>query len=365
MVWKQILHFFLITIYGLFYCSISASAITVLTTVEQRCVSHRACSETDDVMISDDNGTVMASCCLPCSCDASTCVHFHNCCPDVDTGDYESRIPKEECLPLSVSLDNVRISSAYSHNSARVTPGVTMVTECFANVNDTRCSRPNATNLEENIPVSNYKNAIMYRNKYCALCNNVSNEDILSWKPYLTCPHSSIMRSDDLLFPSTTHKMFEFAVKLDDNECGFISVLPENIPFQPKWCFLNVTVIGKCPPTFSDSYLIRACNESQNPYVKSSQNETLIYQNYFCYLCNNPGVEDEMQCHRNFDIALSEGNGFVVELNVGGKDRSQFMLPWQQNDLTPARHNTNGVKCGHMHTYDPFKVSLNQHLTML
>lgn len=323
------------------------------------CASYENC-------FADENAE---SCCLPCSCDMSVCLLKGNCCPNLQTSnrsEYDQnlkpKIPVMNCITTTVSLTNSRKQLSDNEETMSTSHlGVLMVASCLNGANETRCTHPDVTQLNQSTPVYNMDNGMTYRNIFCVHCSNISTENttkLLPWKAYVTCSDIKLYKSDDLLFPDTAEKIFTYAATTKDPSCGIDFIPPSGIVVKQDLCFEEVNLINNCPENFTDLSIHEACGQFYMPFVSIQENETFVYRNYFCYMCNNE-VKDIHGCPADIRIQIHDNNYLVAELNADKKHYSHILTPWLQSDLTPASYIPSGVKCKGTTTYDPYLVRYN------
>jgi len=353
-------------------------------------------------------------CCRPgCHCDADlgVCIGTGNCCAAAP-GRGEGLVNMYEsstCVSPSFNFDPTRIYKPLSADEFGVSQarlGLTMINTCPEEVNETRCSHPNASDLFENQPVTDILTHVTYRNKYCALCNNVNETEYAPWAAFVSCSSLEILKSDNLLFPSNVEKIFSTSVKPNTKAlCGFEFMPPndETQIVEEDMCILNSTVVSKCPDnvTHVSSEIVQACGSMYLPYLSSNSLVTIVYANYFCFLCNSGVNAIELsdtagntttaagntttaagnttnaagntttaagnttteaapahsgRCPSALEFVIHAETLLVAELNTGYSNESNILPAWEQDDLTPARYVPSGVKCKGQQTYDIFLV---------
>jgi hypothetical protein len=240
-----------------------------------------------------------------------------------------------------------------------------MVTGCLPAINETRCTEPDATKFNESTPVYDFDNGLTYRNIFCAQCNNISNDNttyLEPWKAFITCSKVNVIKADILLFPITAESVFTYTATTNYHECGIDFLPPNGADVKQDFCFEETNIVRVCPDEFKNTSVRAACGEFYMPYISAQENETFVYGNYFCYLCNTfDSDKDNHTCPSDVDIFLHDENELVAELNNGMGDDSQIIPPLLDVELTPASYLPSGVRCGEQ-TFDPFLVSLFSHL---
>ena len=359
---KHHVSIFVLTVTACLFCLVKTQGLQEedVSVFQQHCPNYRRCSTSSANASTVVANSTVTSCCLPCSCDSNLCRPSNNCCPDIESSsNTNANISEQVCVPTSKGMTKyLHTNSLYQESLSQIRLGVTMVKDCPHLKTDSRCVTPNITKLVENVPVFSAVSGVTYFNKFCAECNNETTSDLTPWRAFISCSDITVMKSDDLLFPSTVRGIYTFAMGNGKEDCGFDFLPPENFTTTPNLCFMNAAVISSCPSNYTDSKIIRFCNDINLPYLRANLNESVVYKNYFCYVCNiNIGIND-YQCPANLDLVLPANNDYIVEANVNGEKESKFLLPWIRSGLTPSRVTPVGVNCGRMATFDPFQVCM-------
>ena len=144
------------------------------------------------------------------------------------------------------------------------------------------------------LPVTDPRSNITFCNIYCALCNNISQEEVVLWQPRFLC------RDINAVSSLTTYDAVQ-------NECDLVTISTHlSIP-QIRTC---VPHISTCPNT-SSSELKHNCTNGPFDLVSdlaAADTEPIVYRNHYCAQCN--GVTDT-QCWTEFDN--------LYNLNLPGK----------------------------------------------
>lgn len=194
------------------------------------------------------NDTLM-SCCLPCSCEAN-CWKVGNCCPDRNTTDFE--LPDLKCIDTMVkhrAYDNLPyVSYTDGIQTYRVKDS------CLATENNEKviklCEEEEKTNVEEYTWVSEISSGRIFKNRYCALCNNVS--DFEEWQirtrfsPALLTNYSHLSKS------------------ILSDECDLIAEIPETQRELGNMYRCLILRFSKCNESglwsHFDQAFVRACD---------------------------------------------------------------------------------------------------------
>ena len=157
-----------------------------------------------------------ADCCSECSCEAD-CKLYHTCCPGTLT-----EIPK-----AIVQADHFKygclITQLKSYEQTLVNQKLTvwMIQTCDENYSDERvknkCHSADRTDLGAVLPVSNTKTKVVYKNKFCAICNFLNEVDFVFWTPSINCRQK-------VFFPDSLDSLIEEVQ--ERNDC--------NIWFEPN-----------------------------------------------------------------------------------------------------------------------------------
>ncbi|KAI8794838.1 hypothetical protein BgiBS90_005214 [Biomphalaria glabrata] len=134
--------------------------------------------------------------CVQCHCERPACEHYHVCCPDI-SAPFERRgvvaiysSERHSEVPLNNSEPAYRKRSATPNLGCEYHPGLDhrflFIRSCQADydVNQTvidLCEmdrQPHEQTIETFIKVVDLERQIVYRNKFCALCNHVTNVSI-------------------------------------------------------------------------------------------------------------------------------------------------------------------------------------------
>ncbi|KAL5006913.1 hypothetical protein ScPMuIL_015719 [Solemya velum] len=227
--------------------------------------------------------------CPICSCD-NTCYNRNDCCPDK--------------LLLGPELDCINTTLVSKPGSVRSSK-YQMVVDCPSpNIDlQEKCSAQDDSNRNvHNIPVTS-PNGITYRNRYCAVCHNVSH-DFVTWKMSIDC-------------------MDAWAI----SEFNYVASIKETVTLaRHKICELEYVTSGPKVVCNRDDnkILISRCNttgkwKDNDPDLKwACENYYFpvrfdIFRNIFCYLCNPIADDEERISICNNDWIESDLNRACVE----------------------------------------------------
>lgn len=220
-----------------------------------------------------------APCCSHCSC--HDCTSAGSCCPDlhmdvIEQSEFRCVIPQLKKLVLNKL-------GIYS---------IMMVSGCHSDFQNDDYKRRCYESLDIDIrsdlsimaPVESILTGKLFKNKYCALCNNVDESDTEAWIPWLDCKFGTTL-------PSLTSESF-VSFMSETNECDIVFKPPETSRATIESC--PDGAITSCNETglweIYDHVIDRGCNSFLSWYNRT-------YRNVFCYICNANGRPDGDSCH--------------------------------------------------------------------
>ena len=275
------------------------------------------------------------SCCSSCSCNLPSCIQYGTCCPDL-----------LKYLPtVEESLSKIKITCDYASLKKDRVPSILpeeshmwMYRKCLDDINTEpyikeRCEEPDKfTDLKTKIPVSDKITALTYQNLFCALCNNILEENIFYWDASIECSSST-------LIPTSVNTIVEEVNAIED--CTIYYKMPENGMYAPtctaKIRQCNVTGLWKQ----YDPVIEAACYAYTAIYTPKYNTK---YNNLFCHLCNGPYGRPPSKCHKIMDQI------WLVPFTTLLK-----FSPAPQLAESPAtEYDVN--KCNLSQTFDPIKV---------
>lgn len=135
-----------------------------------------------------------------------------------------------------------------------------------------KCEYSATEDLETVVPVSNRITKQAFKNIHCAICNNVSRDDIIYWTVNLTCTEAVFLPR------SLTDVVFQV---LELKNCNMLFKLPEG--YMPSSC---KQVISSCNVTGEwdryDPMIEVGCAAYWSQFSDFFKN----YKNIFCFICN-------------------------------------------------------------------------------
>ncbi|XP_071956955.1 uncharacterized protein [Antedon mediterranea] len=248
--------------------------------------------------------------------DVFLCPQRHFC--DVPERDLD---PKCECEERCLRVGSCCIDYLHENNRSLDTPlemasvcvkttpaeSVYLVNVCNATWFDSSikamCKESaNPNDILRNLPVSGPNGIIHYKNVYCAMCNYVNKENVITWEVTLQCNQTSNITT----------------LKNIGNEC---SVEYRSRASLAVRC--DVDVISSCADTYSaDSEEARKC-QGYSAMVNINGKK---YKNPHCVSCNNMDIEN-INCSSIVDEAgpniVSVGFGIAV---ISPKTKSLSVL---------------------------------------
>ena len=150
-----------------------------------------------------------------------------------------------------------------------------------------RCSQPShphniqCMNQSLFLPVTDSLSKYTFRNIYCALCNNISEDQLMPWQPQFHCDRNAAMQLSNL---STYEKINEV--------CYMYKVVTKSPLIPMRSC---VPHISTCL-TNTSSQLIQSCIGGQYDLVAAHNDTRMLFRNRHCAQCN--GYNDT-QCLQN------------------------------------------------------------------
>lgn len=226
-------------------------------------------------------------CCQQCTCDYPSCLYQQTCCPDVipDTffvdvtpGSEVTAPPVELQYLKKCTLLHARYNSKFDQYSDF------LYSDCPAGVDPTlneKCTRvyspETVSSLEDIVPVETPND--IYRNKYCAECRDVPEDEHEFWEPQLNCNHTI-----DYEILKTKRGLFDLI--FNDNGCDVLFARGLGIPLRICNSIVNVCNVTGLWMEY-DPVLERKCHVYTSIYTRHSYYD---FQNIFCLQCNGFNV---------------------------------------------------------------------------
>ena len=195
-----------------------------------------------------------------------------------------------------------------------------------------------------NIPVTNKKSRLTYRNYFCAICNDDFNEEHLrAWQPRIECPDyllkTPIEEIKDNIIWNEEKSGWGFEMDGTNGKKWYQCVIDPYIPLDLEF------FVRPCHPwisncTIDDPVLADFCSA----YAGYVAVNTQIYRNIHCALCNNETSDAYIACDDYLRLRSSDTwNDF---------NPIAFSVLFDLNDGDGVGRV--GSKCGLGKLYDPF-----------
>ncbi|KAL4216502.1 hypothetical protein ACF0H5_024225 [Mactra antiquata] len=228
------------------------------------------------------------SCCTPCSCD-DDCLIRYDCCPDAPIRRDLGPLRQSICTDAFIRNDYYLTRKLMDVEDELPTFLYGMVITCK---NGSLCptyttNTSNIVALKDSMLVVGTKDNLVYRNMYCAQCNNVY--DYIKWKlAIIEC------ESDVTSIP------YDDVMDYAEGSCVIASYPPSDDYFDKYSCHGSTEMISTCNETKEwDNYdkdIEKACHDlysvlpfsqriSSGPGSRSTRYK--LYRNVFCYICNH------------------------------------------------------------------------------
>ena len=211
-----------------------------------------------------------------CKCD-NDCELYNDCCLNyTPTSPAQPSYLHEllECQAKRVTINKL-------DSSFLISVHVLVVSRCSSEMNNSQCS-----NQSLFLPVTDPRSNITFRNIYCALCNNISQEEAVLWQPRFLC------RDINAVSSLTTYGAVQ-------NECKLLRISTDlSIP-QIRTCTPHIST---CPNT-SSLELEHNCTNGPLDLVTDPLavvGPASVYRNHYCAQCN--GVTDTLCWNKLFAI---------------------------------------------------------------
>ena len=246
----------------------------------------------------------------PCFCDIY-CVTYGDCCPSThytcveNNDDIGKETQSETFLCQQVSLGRMNESSIppYGYHYWMVTLCNRKWLKTMVNSRDMQEIQRNCTDHLDSIrnpPVTNLDSGLVYRNEYCACCNNVSGTGMIPWDYGFHCDNelSGLLNNSNYILTESDFNKF---CTID----AFIqpSSLPPSLP-PARHCYpqidscmelneLNEIMLTPWNSSYYQS-VVDLCREGhfQNHVVLFGALNLSPYRNKYCALCNGIDVTD-------------------------------------------------------------------------
>lgn len=230
-------------------------------------------------------------CCVPCDC-SEDCFAKGNCCHDKE----EERFRRNDSVTFT--SDGMTCVSVYQigQYSLEIQDTffryhVMLQQKCLnAETEDTansenvmRCHFPSGEYVDDVTPVTSATSLVSYRNKYCAACNNDS-DNILTWQQHVLCEINNDMPYN--LFKRDASKQEIYQAIRTTTDCA-IQWVPNNANITVSGC-LSATELHASCPYGTEAFLEILCTGLDAPFIPY-YGAMSLYRNIFCAACNMYG----------------------------------------------------------------------------
>ena len=287
---------------------------------------------------------------IPCYCDPM-CFWHRDCCEDYSLHTLSS-------VDFTVLPDNSHLEC--------LQPCITLVPGCRSETYHmiTKCCHDwkMSVDTEQNIvaqlcediplvgspPVTDNLTGIVYRNKYCAVCNNVPTAQLLAWPSKWSC--------DERFYTFIQHSIPVNSSVFKDY-CIALSYEPPQLSSGirlSRQCYSSlVTTCSQGPPanmsaSLNYANLVANCSNFGVGIVVRSNRQ--IFSNPYCAMCNTAsvGVCQVIKKQRGLD-----GGAFRLTLTFFFDSLSKNTISYEGNTIAV----TSTLTCHNQTVYDPFSES--------
>lgn len=250
------------------------------TLQQQILAEHRIlCTEQGVCDMRSSNTTV--ACCAPCHCD-DECHTYGDCCLDKLISNPSGRNKGLVCMKTTFKIRS-------EANEPKDVKHYYMIGFCPASFKDKEVINNCESDIEEDVnlnrPVTSLDTSMTYRNKYCAICNNV--EIFTPWLLRVNC-------SDTVAFSERNSPEDLLRTAISDDQCDIF--IEPSITLPVRRCWPTTSQVMSCNVTGNwvayDRFLELACRAYSNPFAhwKLPSGPMDMYRNVFCYHCNTDGA---------------------------------------------------------------------------
>ena len=200
-----------------------------------------------------------------CKCD-SECPLYGDCC--LDYTPVNNSLPTNTSNSLQTLLDCWTVD--FTGDVLMGEKSILMVSRC------SQLSHPQnieCMNQSLFLPVTDSLSNYTFRNIYCALCNNISEDRLVPWQPRFHCDRNAAMQLSNV---STYEKINEV--------CYMYKLVSKSPSISMRSC---VPHISTCPmATDASSQLIQNCTRGQYDLVAAPNDTRMLFRNRYCAQCN-------------------------------------------------------------------------------
>jgi len=311
-------------------------------------IQQHACP--DIPLCHDGRTNIVAGNCCPvyCSCNLTECMVERNCCPDVlinTYGDFPDQTEREEhCIPLSFDRRfNVKFNEGY-YGVDDCPPGTDydLASRCTG-----KYTRTAVESLAELIPCYSKINKTLYRNKFCAICNGLREENLLYFEVRVS------QYSLDLWL-NGTDTLLDLVMNTNVDEIEFVS------PFHcNNNCYSGVLcemVVSSCNQVGNwsdyDTDIERACHGYTNYFESPSSEYRGYFKNIFCYICNGFPLSEIRSCQYMITTTTTSKQSFPLR---GTFPTTKTSKPEHVKSWTGLLEKNNGMDETHLESLQKVK----------
>ena len=231
-----------------------------------------------------------------CKCD-NDCGLFNDCCSNYTLTNQSRPSYLHQLLECQgmVTINKTDFIDLLSHSS------VLMVSRCPSEMNNSQCG-----NQSLFLPVTDPRSNFTFRNIYCALCNNITLEQVVLWEPQFFCPDVSVFHLHNITYDTVL------------KECDLLTISTD-LPFSRiRTC---VPHISTCSNTSSSELEHNCTSKSVNLVVDRTFDGVKVYRNHYCALCNGAS---STQCWIKSPHPFFDFGKLHLKFRGGGKGKQLF-----------------------------------------
>ena len=226
-----------------------------------------------------------------CYCNPS-CLYYGDCCPDymqhchiTISQNQDKLLPLMTCINVSVSTGIFMFKAIGRCPRKQPMDGD----------KNKKCEDINRSDIFTQIPVTDIKTGVMYKNKFCTECHGIKNISAIS--PKFECENAS--HAVAILQKHGVKTLWSHM----QHACKMI------FPMTADQRLCHPTIIQACTNTSENSYLCHSYAELAHI------NYRMIFKNYHCAICNGLDQSEiqKLECYKSpFDslIGIPEVNPF-------------------------------------------------------
>lgn len=227
-------------------------------------------------LLNDVRPLMSIPCCDDCSCDSTTCVRQNTCCPDIiDFGDVlHSKETKKTEAKITQSCVHMTLKASDSP--------VFAFAKCpkSSSLYTAKCDKTYTSDtdyLVDVVPCVSKVTKEIYRNRFCAYCNGLTDNDIEFFKPTLNCHH--LPAFEDV---SEDHKLIN-ALFSDPRYMDCDIAFSPNSAIKLSYCRNSIDSCNTTGLWTNYSSVVETACLSYRSLIQYGKKN---YQNIFCVICN-------------------------------------------------------------------------------